>query len=604
MRKRTIWQDFAGQANRQKPNHHASRMRRAYICRLRSIACVRGNIIHSAMAKSVRGAGKGRDTHYNRKEEGKGFNKGGGRSSRPGDKDKDNDRRPARKADEDRKPSFRKKADGEGFKPRRESTEGRKPFRRDEAGDKPFEQRSRSVDRDSDRPTRKPDGDRRPPFRKNEDERGPKPRRDSGEGKRPFRREEGSDKPYERKSFGERNSSDRPSDRPFKKREEEGGSKPRERKPFGEKKNFKQDSDRPFKKREEEGGEQRRERKPFGEKKSSERSSDRPFRKREEDGGEPRRERKPTRRFEEGEKKPFARKRDDAGTDDRRKSFNQQGEKPFKRKAGDDRSVGKRTKFDKDEFTEHTNPGKPGKWNTEVKEGPMTLNKYLAHAGVSSRRDAAAIIKEGKVQVNGQVLTEPGYRVQPTDKVTMDGKMMKPQKHFVYVLLNKPKDFLTTTEDDRGRRTVMELVAGATEDRLYPVGRLDRNTTGVLLLTNDGDLAQKLSHPKYESKKIYQVTLDKEVTKRDFDQILEGVTLEDGVAMVDRLAYLETKNEIGLEIHSGRNRIVRRIFESLGYQVEKLDRVMYAGLTKKNVSRGKWRFLTEKEVIALKHFRT
>jgi 23S rRNA pseudouridine2605 synthase len=150
----------------------------------------------------------------------------------------------------------------------------------------------------------------------------------------------------------------------------------------------------------------------------------------------------------------------------------------------------------------------------------------------------------------------------------------------------------------------MELVTTATEDRLYPVGRLDRNTTGVLLLTNDGDLAQKLSHPKYECKKIYQVTLDKDVTKRDFDQIMEGVKLEDGVAKVDRLAYLEKKNEIGLEIHSGRNRIVRRIFEHLGYDVEKLDRVMYAGLTKKNVSRGKWRFLTEKEVITLKHFRT
>jgi 23S rRNA pseudouridine2605 synthase len=234
----------------------------------------------------------------------------------------------------------------------------------------------------------------------------------------------------------------------------------------------------------------------------------------------------------------------------------------------------------------------------------MTLNKYLAHAGVSSRRDAAAIIKEGRVLVNGEVLKEPGYRVQPGDKILMDDKEMKPQRHYVYVLLNKPKDFITTTEDDKGRRTVMELVTGATEDRLYPVGRLDRNTTGVLLLTNDGDLAQKLSHPKYESKKIYQVSLDKDVTKAHFDQIMEGVKLEDGIAKVDRLAYLDKKSEIGLEIHSGRNRIVRRIFEHLGYDVVKLDRVMYAGLTKKNVSRGKWRFLTEKEVISLKHFRS
>jgi 23S rRNA pseudouridine2605 synthase len=235
----------------------------------------------------------------------------------------------------------------------------------------------------------------------------------------------------------------------------------------------------------------------------------------------------------------------------------------------------------------------------------MTLNKYLAHAGISSRREAGEIVKTGKVKVNGAVVLEPGYRVKEDDEVTYEDKVMKPQKNLIYILLNKPKGFITTTDDEKGRRTVMDLVANAGGERLYPVGRLDRATTGVLLITNDGDLAQKLSHPSYDSKKIYQVTLTEPLTKRDFDYIAAGsVKLEDGMAPVDALAYLEKKNEIGIEIHSGKNRIVRRIFESLGYVVEKLDRVVYAGLTKKNVSRGKWRFLTEKEVINLKHFKS
>lgn len=237
--------------------------------------------------------------------------------------------------------------------------------------------------------------------------------------------------------------------------------------------------------------------------------------------------------------------------------------------------------------------------NTEL----MPLNKYLAHSGHGSRRDAADLIREGKVSVNGEVMTNPGYRVAFKDVVTVAGKQVKPQKEMVYVLLNKPKDYLTTTEDDRGRRTVMELVRQAADSRLFPIGRLDRNTTGVLLLTNDGDLAQKLSHPKYEVRKVYHATLDKDLTKKDFEAIAQGIELEDGVAKVDEVAYLDAKNEIGLQIHIGRNRIVRRIFESLGYEVVRLDRVVYAGLTKKNVPRGKWRYLSEKELILLKHFK-
>lgn len=251
-------------------------------------------------------------------------------------------------------------------------------------------------------------------------------------------------------------------------------------------------------------------------------------------------------------------------------------------------------------------PKKPDSFKRETDEPGsdlMPLNKYLAHSGHGSRRDAATLIKDGKVTVNGEVMTNPGYRVLPKDVVTVDGKKAKPQRELVYVLLNKPKDYLTTTEDDRGRKTVMELVRQAADSRLFPIGRLDRQTTGVLLLTNDGDLAQKLSHPRYEVRKIYHVTLDKDVTRKDLEQIAAGITLDDGPVKVDEVAYLENKNEIGIQIHIGRNRVVRRIFESLGYEVTKLDRVVYAGLTKKNVARGKWRYLEEKEIILLKHFK-
>ncbi len=240
--------------------------------------------------------------------------------------------------------------------------------------------------------------------------------------------------------------------------------------------------------------------------------------------------------------------------------------------------------------------------SNEPKEA-MPLNKFIAHSGVCSRREAADLVKEGKVKVNGKVMLEPGYKVQYKDEVTYNGKKLSSQKDLVYVLLNKPKNVITTTSDPRGRKTVLDLISGVKADRVYPVGRLDRNTTGLLLLTNDGDLAQKLSHPKYNIKKIYQVTLDKPVTAAHFDSILSGLVLEDGKIKADALSYLNDKNEIGIEIHSGRNRIVRRIFEHLGYNVEKLDRVMYAGLTKKNIPRGKWRVLQGKEIIHLKHFK-
>ncbi len=231
----------------------------------------------------------------------------------------------------------------------------------------------------------------------------------------------------------------------------------------------------------------------------------------------------------------------------------------------------------------------------------MPLNKYIAHAGTCGRREAAELVKNGNITVNGDTVLEPGYKVQYKDVVRLKGKVLQLQVTPVYILLNKPKDYICTANDPEGRKTVLDIIKNATTQRMFPVGRLDRNTTGVLILTNDGDLAQKLTHPSYEIKKIYEVTLDKPVTKADMEAIAAGVTLEDGFIAADAVSYVGNERAvIGIEIHSGRNRIVRRIFEHLGYDVRHLDRVMFANLTKKNVDRGKWRFLSEKEVRLLK----
>ncbi len=232
---------------------------------------------------------------------------------------------------------------------------------------------------------------------------------------------------------------------------------------------------------------------------------------------------------------------------------------------------------------------------------PVRLNKFLANAGVCSRREADEFIQAGVVTVNGKVVTELGTKVLRTDDVKFHDQPVKMEKK-VYVLLNKPKDTVTTSDDPQQRKTVMDLVKNACPERIYPVGRLDRNTTGVLLLTNDGDLASKLTHPKFLKKKIYHVFLDKNVTAHDMQQIATGITLDDGEVHADAIEYASPtdKSQVGIEIHSGKNRIVRRIFESLGYRVVKLDRVQFAGLTKKNLRRGDWRFLTEKEVDMLR----
>ncbi len=231
----------------------------------------------------------------------------------------------------------------------------------------------------------------------------------------------------------------------------------------------------------------------------------------------------------------------------------------------------------------------------------IRLNKYMANAGICSRREADEYITQGLVKVNGEVVTELGTKITRNDVVEYDEKVVTPERK-CYVLLNKPKDCVTTSDDPNGRLTVLDLVKNACQERIYPVGRLDRNTTGVLLLTNDGDLASKLTHPKFVKKKIYQVWTDKDITEEDMQRIADGITLDDGEIHADAISYVsETdRNQAGIEIHSGRNRIVRRIFESLGYRVTKLDRVYFAGLTKKNLPRGRWRYLTQEEVNFLR----
>ena len=231
----------------------------------------------------------------------------------------------------------------------------------------------------------------------------------------------------------------------------------------------------------------------------------------------------------------------------------------------------------------------------------IRLNKYMANAGICSRREADEFIQQGLVKVNGEVVTELGTKITHNDKVEYDDKVVTLERK-CYILLNKPKDCVTTSDDPNGRLTVMDLVKNACDERIYPVGRLDRNTTGVLLLTNDGDLASKLTHPKYVKKKIYHVWCDKDIAEEDMQRIADGIELEDGPIHADAISYatMTDRNQAGIEIHSGRNRIVRRIFESLGYHVTKLDRVYFAGLTKKNLPRGRWRYLTQEEVNYLK----
>lgn len=268
---------------------------------------------------------------------------------------------------------------------------------------------------------------------------------------------------------------------------------------------------------------------------------------------------------------------------------NKRGRKPFsKQKPSFNKNKGNR--FEKKQSENKVN------WNA-----PVRLNKFLANAGVCSRREADDLIAAGLVSVNGEIITELGVKVSPKDDIRYKGKKVVREKK-VYILLNKPKDYVTTVKDKHADKTVIDIVKNACLERVYPVGRLDKNTTGVLLLTNDGELTKELTHPSHNKRKIYHVQLDKDLTKQDMLQIIEGVQLDEDHIVADAINYVEEndKTQVGIEIHSGQNRIVRRIFESLGYKIKKLDRVYFAGLTKKNLPRGKWRFLNEKEISMLK----
>ncbi|RYD59499.1 MAG: pseudouridine synthase [Sphingobacteriales bacterium] len=589
--------------------------------------------------RDFKGGGKGAaGKGFGGKRDDKDRSGGGYRSSGRGEDGRDGER-PARFKREDKpegkgrfgdredaKRPYKRDDKKEGFfgKPDREKRgdgdKDRKPFfkKDDSRGDKrPYQKREESGSR-SERPDRerKSYGDReeKRPYKRREDSdnRGERPDRErksygDREEKRPYKRAEGDSdrKPSFRKNDGEQRGGfrDRDEKRPFKKegfrdRDAEGSDRPKKR--FEDR-----DDKKPYKKNDKEGKDGEKPKRPGRERFEDQ---DLSFGK---GAGRNKEERKPRRNDidrtegkegENNEVKPkISLKKIEKAPEDFTKAFPLGDRKvsgPFRKQFAEEQEAEKAGKPIKRARKPRMEEGE------DVKE--MTLNKYIAHSGTCSRRDAAEMVKAGKVKINGELALDPGYRVQPYDVVTIAGKKLTPQKNRVYILLNKPKGFLTTTEDPEDRKTVMDLVnpEDAGVERLFPVGRLDRNTTGLILLTNDGDLAQKLSHPSYEIKKVYQVSLNKALTKVDFEKVVAGVELEDGVANVDALAYLDTKEELGLEIHSGRNRIVRRIFESLGYEVDKLDRVMYAGLTKKNLPRGKWRFLEEKEVILLKHFKS
>jgi len=444
-----------------------------------------------------------------------------------------------------------------------------------------------------------------------------RPRRSFGDGeKKPFvKREDGK---YE--SSGPRKSSGDGEKRSYTKRDSTSEDRPRRSFGDGERK--------PFVKREDGKYESSGPRKSYGD------GEKRSYTKRESTSD------RPSRSFGDGERKPFAKREDgkyessaprksygdgekrsytkrEGSSEDRpRTSFGDGERKPFVKREGTDsdrprKPYGEKRDFDKpyetklsksERVVEKSKKAGPSKTSTQknVSDDAVRLNRYVANSGVCSRREADVLIATGVVTVNGKIVTEMGYKVNPTDVVNYGGVPIKNEVK-KYLVLNKPKDYITTMDDPEERKTVMELIRKACKERLYPVGRLDRNTTGVLLFTNDGDLTAKLTHPKFGVRKIYHVILDKRITSEDFKTLAEGVELSDGFIKPDAIEYVgEGKSELGVEIHSGRNRIVRRLFEHLGYEVMKLDRVAFAGLTKKDLPRAKFRFLTPKEVDFLK----
>lgn len=306
---------------------------------------------------------------------------------------------------------------------------------------------------------------------------------------------------------------------------------------------------------------------------------------------------RPARPARPGSAKPFG-KRTEGGF--KSKPQGRGTAKPYGKRNDEGRSDRPRSTESRSERPRSTERRSYPKFNPNKQTGEVRLNRFVAQSGICSRREADELIAAGLVSINGEIVTELGSKVKPGDEVRFNGERIQGEKH-VYLLLNKPKGYVTTLEDDHAAKTVMELIEGACSERVYPVGRLDKNSLGLLLFTNDGDITRTLTHPSLKKKKVYEVTLDQPLTRADFETLAEGVTLEDGEAYFDEISWLkDDKKSVGVEIHSGRNRIVRRMFEHLGYQVTKLDRVYYAGLTKKNLKRGAWRFLTVDEVNRLK----
>ncbi|HQQ92920.1 MAG TPA: pseudouridine synthase [Bacteroidia bacterium] len=423
-------------------------------------------------------------------------------------------------------------------------------------------------------------------------------KRGSGRFKTEFRRRD--DKPGEEKgirskrAFGERKEGEG-----FKRGTRKFGSgqgrsdKRDERKPFGDK--------RPFTERKEAGGFKRKSGKFSSERgyKDDKPGDDKVFKsKRRFDDRDEHVRTEDRKRVSDTETKPSERSDIRDKGQRRFKASYKEGDHKALRFKKDDFVSGK--SLEKREFSSRPKPGpKSGPQKPASEDGLIRLNKYLSNAGIASRREADTLIQSGAVKVNGVVVDQLGYKIKPGDKVSYGDEAVKGEKK-VYLLLNKPKDYITTMDDPQERKTVMQLIAGACRERVYPVGRLDRNTTGLLLFTNDGELAAKLTHPRHNIKKVYHVSLNKGLKPDDFKAIIEGVQLEDGPVKADDLAFVgEGKKEIGIEIHSGRNRVVRRMFEHLGYDVIKLDRVVFAGLTKKDLPRGKYRFITPKELAYL-----
>lgn len=478
-----------------------------------------------------------------------------------------------------------------------------KPYGRKRTNDSSYGSESpRTFKRKGDSDTSSYKGDKKPysskfspknegGYGKREDERGPS----SGYNKKPYGKREderGAGTGY-KKTYGKREdgASSGFNKKPYGKREDERGAGTGYKKTYGKREDgaISGYDKRPYGKREDERGSDSGYKKTYG-KREDERGSGSGYGK------------KPFDKTQSGEKKFGPRKEYTENNSERtfKKSYSENSRFSKRENPRGDFAPSYRPRSKDNTGQRDSRVGRGPNVKSET-TWPMRLNRYIAMSGICARREADKLIEQGVVKVNGVVVTELGAKVQEGDNIKVDGRKIQPEKP-IYMIMNKPKDCITTTDDEEGRHTVMDLVKNFTDQRVYPVGRLDRNTTGVLLLTNDGDLAQKLTHPSFEVRKLYQVTLDKNANNGVLEQLLKGVELEDGVVAADSVAFPDPsdKKNIGIEIHSGKNRVIRRMFEALGFEVEKLDRVMFGPFTKKNIARGKFRLLTDHELGLLK----